>query len=51
MAGLLVTGVVTLYFNYLNVESIVITAFVYGSLVITLVSAFDYLIKVIHLGH
>jgi cardiolipin synthase (CMP-forming) len=50
-ATYILTGVITLYFNYLNVESIVITAFVYGSLVITLVSAFDYLIKVVHLGH
>src|SRR5574338_330436 len=34
-ATYIMTGVVTLYFNYLNVESIVISAFVYGSLVIT----------------
>ncbi|HTH01554.1 MAG TPA: CDP-alcohol phosphatidyltransferase family protein [Vicinamibacterales bacterium] len=50
-ATYIVTGVITLYFNYLNVESIVISVFVYGSLVITLISAFDYLIKVVHLGH
>ena len=45
------TGVATLYFNYLDVQSIAITAFVYASLVITLVSAFHYLFQVIHLGH
>jgi cardiolipin synthase len=50
-ATYIVTGVVTLYFNYLNVQSIVITTFIYASLVITFVSAFHYLIKVVHLGH
>lgn len=50
-ATYIMTGVATLYFNYLDVQSVVISAFVYGSLVITLVSAFDYLIKVVHLGH
>jgi cardiolipin synthase (CMP-forming) len=47
----IVTGVVTLYFNYLDIQSIVITAFVYASLVITFVSALHYLIKMVHLGH
>jgi cardiolipin synthase len=50
-ATYIVTGVVTLYFNYLDVRSVVILAFVYASLVITFVSAFHYLIKVVHLGH
>ena len=50
-ATYIMTGVVTLYFNYLDVRSVVITAFVYASLVITFVSAFHYLIKVVHLGH
>lgn len=36
------TGVVTLYFNYLRVTSPVVTGFVYLTLVITLVSGFDY---------
>lgn len=36
------TGVVTLYFNYLGVRSAVVTAFVYAALVMTLVSGFDY---------
>jgi cardiolipin synthase (CMP-forming) len=47
----IMTGVITLYFNFLGVRSPVITAFVYASLVITIVSAFHYLIKVVHLGH
>lgn len=36
------TGVVTLYFNYLRVTSPVVTIFVYVTLVITLISGFDY---------
>jgi cardiolipin synthase len=36
------TGVVTLYFNYLRVTSPVVTVFVYAALVMTLVSGFDY---------
>ena len=47
-ATYIVTGVVTLYFNYLDVTSPVVTAFVYASLAITFVSAFHYLIKVVH---
>ena len=50
-ATYIMTGVITLYFNYLNLRSPVITVFVYASLVITIVSAFHYLIKVVHLGH
>ena len=50
-ATYIMTGVVTLYFNYLDVRSTVTTAFVYASLIITFVSAFHYLIKVVHLGH
>jgi hypothetical protein len=46
-----VTGVITLYFNYLERTSAVVTAFVYGSLVITLVSAFHYAGRVIKLTH
>jgi cardiolipin synthase len=49
-ATYIVTGVVTLFFNYLGVASPVIMAFVYASLVITFVSAFDYLLKVVKLG-
>jgi cardiolipin synthase len=47
-ATYIVTGVVTLYFNYLDITSPVITMFVYASLAITFVSAFHYLIKVVH---
>ena len=47
-ATYIVTGVITLYFNYLDVQSGIITAFVYASLAITFVSAFHYLIKVVH---
>ena len=50
-ATYIVTGVVTLYFNFLDVRSPVITAFVYASLAITIVSAFHYFVKVVHLGH
>jgi len=38
------TGVVTLYFNYLGVASPVVTVFVYGSLAVTLLSGFHYLL-------
>ena len=45
-ATYIVTGVVTLYFNYLGQPSLIVdVVFVYASLVITLVSAFHYLIK------
>jgi cardiolipin synthase len=47
-ATYIITGVITLYFNYLNVTSAVISALVYASLAITFVSAFHYLIKVVH---
>lgn len=48
-ATYILTGVITLYFNYLGRISPVITVFVYASLAITLVSAFHYLLKVIRL--
>ncbi len=47
-ATYIVTGVVTLYFNYLDIASPVVAMFVYASLAITFVSAFHYLIKVVH---
>jgi cardiolipin synthase len=40
----IVTGVVTLYFNYLGYPSSVVTVFVYGSLAVTLLSGLHYLI-------
>ncbi len=46
-ATYIVTGVVTLYFNYLGRTSDVVTLFVYASLAITLISALDYGIKLI----
>ena len=50
-ATYIVTGVVTLYFNYLGRPSALVTAFVYASLVITFVSAFHYLGQVLRMGH
>jgi cardiolipin synthase len=50
-ATYIVTGVVTLYFNYLGRPSDVVTLFVYASLAITLISALDYGIQVRKLGH
>ena len=45
-ATYILTGVITLYFNYLGIASPLVTGFIYGSLAITFVSAFDYLIRV-----
>ncbi len=45
-ATYILTGVITLYFNYLGTPSQVITLCVYASLAITFVSAFHYLVKV-----
>ncbi len=42
-ATYILTGVVTLYFNYLERESRIVEAFIYASLAITFVSAFHYL--------
>jgi cardiolipin synthase len=50
-ATYIVTGVVTLYFNYAGVRSGLVTLFVYASLAISVISAFDYLLKVVRLGH
>jgi cardiolipin synthase len=50
-ATYILTGVAALYFNYLGQTSAVVTAFVYASLVITLVSAFHYLVQIVRLGH
>ena len=49
-ATYILTGVVTLYFNYLGRKTRDRHAFVYASLVITLVSAFHYLIQVLRIG-
>ena len=50
-ATYIVTGVIALYFNYLNRQSVVVSVFVYASLAITLISAFHYLGQVVKLGH
>lgn len=50
-ATFVLTGVITLYFNYLGHTSSVVTMSVYASLVITLISAGHYLIQVLKLGH
>jgi cardiolipin synthase len=50
-ATYVVTGVVTLYYNYLDVTTRLVMLFVYASLAITLVSAFHYLLRVIRIGN
>jgi cardiolipin synthase len=45
-----VTGLITLYFNYREKASPLVTVFIYLSLAITLISAFHYLLQVIKLG-
>jgi cardiolipin synthase (CMP-forming) len=49
-ATYIVTGVVTLYFNYLGQKTPIVRFFVYASLAITLISAFHYLSQVIRIG-
>ncbi len=49
-AVFVLTGVVTLYFNYLDRPSQVVTVCIYASLAITLVSAADYARQVLRLG-
>jgi cardiolipin synthase (CMP-forming) len=46
-----VTGVAALYFNYLDRPSRLVTALIYASLVITIVSAFHYLSQVVKVRH
>jgi cardiolipin synthase (CMP-forming) len=46
----IVTGVVALYFNYLEQTSVVVTWFIYASLVITFISAFHYLLRIVKIG-
>ena len=45
----ILTGIVTLYFNYLDQPSVVVTAFIYASLAITFISAGHYLWQTIRL--
>ncbi len=48
-ATFILTGVITLYFNYLNQRSQLVTVFIYASLVITVISAAHYLFQVVRL--
>jgi phosphatidylglycerophosphate synthase len=50
-ATFVLTGVVTLYFNYLGHTSPVVTVCIYASLAITLISAAHYLVRVLKLGN
>lgn len=45
-AFFVLTCVVVMYFNYLGTTSVVVDAFIWGSLVITLVSGIDYVFRV-----
>ena len=49
-ATYILTGVVTLYYNYLGQQTPIVSAFVYASLAITLVSAFHYLVQVLRIA-
>jgi cardiolipin synthase len=49
-ATYIVTGLITLYYNYLDQASDVVTLFIYASLAITLISAFHYLLQVLKMG-
>ena len=49
-AVFVLTGVVTLYFNYLDRTSQIVTVCIYASLVITLISAADYARQVLKLA-
>lgn len=47
----IVTGVVALYFDYLGQRSELVMALVWASLAITFISAGDYAVKVVKMGH
>jgi cardiolipin synthase len=49
-ATFILTGVVTLYFNYLGRSSQIVTACIYASLAITLISAGHYLWQIFKIG-
>jgi cardiolipin synthase (CMP-forming) len=49
-ATFIVTGVVALYFNYLGRPSPIVTAFIYASLAITIISAADYARQILRLN-
>jgi len=47
----IVTGVATLYFNYLGVPSTLVRSLIWASLAITFISAWDYAVRVVRMGH
>jgi cardiolipin synthase len=47
----IVTGVAALYFNYRGEASTLVRALIYASLAITFISAGDYAVKVLRVGH
>jgi len=49
-ATYILTGVVALYFNYLNQRTSLVSAFVWASLVITLIAAFHYVSQLVGMG-
>lgn len=48
-ATYILTGLITLYFNYLDQKSVVVTGFIYASLAITFISAGHYLVQTVRL--
>ena len=50
-ATYVVTGVAALYFNFLNQQSPLVTALIWGSLAITIVSGVHYLSQVLKIRH
>ena len=49
-ATFVLTGVITLYYNYLEQRSTLVTVCIYASLVITVISAAHYLFRVVRLA-
>lgn len=49
-AAYIFTGLVTLYFNYLEQPSVLVRAFIYVSLALTFISAGHYLVQVIRIA-
>ena len=45
------TGVVALYYNYLERPAVLVTLFVYASLVMSVISAAHYAVQVVKIGH
>ena len=47
----IVTGVVALYFNYLDQPSLLVRVIIYAYLAITFISAWNYAVQVVKMGH